>query len=205
MADDGLRLEVTVTGSEAAAARLRAAQATLAGAIQEGLDAVTVMLAGAVKENLSGVPGFPQWRTGRLSRSILAQSAVQQGEARWVGAVGPAGEVGYGRVLELGGTVPAHDIYPRVKQALAWPASGFAKLTYAQALGRRATPKQAQRAALRAHRTQAGAFAFAMHVHQEARYQRPIPYLAPTFEERKGDVAVLMRSRIVTALRAARG
>jgi hypothetical protein len=197
-----ITIRASIKDVTAAVNAIKARAASIQTSIPRALDAGALVLAARIKRNLNGAPGFPQWRTGRLQRGIVAVPAAPVGD-HFEAAVGPVAQVPYGKILELGGTVPEHDIYPRIKRVLAWPNSGFALMAHENAMLSRKTPKQAQAAAIRASRRgNTGGFAFAMHVHQKSRFQRAIPYLAPSYQEAKGDVAVAIRSRLLRVVRA---
>jgi hypothetical protein len=149
-----------------------------------------------------GNPGFPRRVTGALSRSVRSFAEKTEFGAR--GVVGIEHTVRYARILELGGTQPARDIYPRRRRFLRW-TTGMTHRAGEAAMDFGLTSKQAHGAPRtrrgRAKERPDTVFVGKKGVHQPARYQRPIPFLGPAFEGERPEIERTLRSRIAAALR----
>lgn len=188
-----MSLEIKIVGAEEAKRRLDTLSKRVAYALKFTTDDSTRVLQTRIKESFGG-PGFPRVNTGRLRRAIHKIPA-RKTEDGWQGQVGVLALVPYGRILELGGTIPAHDIYPVRKQALRW-SGGVTALSNLVALSFGVTRKQG--AAGRAY--EPSDVHFAKHVHQEARQQRAIPFLAPAMEAERENIRALFAERVREAL-----
>lgn len=184
----------TLKGLDSVKAQVRAATAA-------GVSNIAVRLIGNVKRGLhSGIPGRPRSRTGAAGLSGGIMAPVEEATNGFRINLGVDARIPYARILEEGGTQPARDIYPKRAQALMWIASGGGRAVYHATLAAGKTYKRARRLG-----TSAGgntSLAFAKHVHQPARYQRAMPYLAPEVDDMQasGLMQRIIRRQIDAAL-----
>jgi len=117
MLDLGFRLE------DQELQRLRRNAATVGPALGQAMTKVRLRIVERImKSKLEGQ--VLRHVTGALSRSIAEGGAAQTGQTGPLSARAVVGtKLPYGRFWELGGTIPAREIYPRNKAALFWPGA----------------------------------------------------------------------------------
>jgi phage gpG-like protein len=110
-----------VTGQEAVVARLRSFTPEVTSRLLPTIHGILVDLQRhVVADKLHG--GNPlHSRSGRLAGNINI-SPIQTSEMSIKGSVGT--NVVYAAIHEYGGTIPAHDVFPKNKQALAFNWKG---------------------------------------------------------------------------------
>lgn len=195
---------VTLVGNKEAVKKLNSKIAKVRKGMRRGARDTRIAIAGKVKESF-GRTGRPRRGTGRLSRAIRSYDEARADAIYAV--VGVHASVPYGRILELGGDIPAHDVFPVRKKALAW-TTGLTRLGQLSALGFGVTRRQAFRLGTsRKGKFRRGKFIdpgdvrFAKRVHIPARSQRAIPFLRPGFEEDRPNISGRFERRVLEALK----
>ena len=121
---------VTLVGDSDLVARLSSMPTQVAAALRSKIEVLTIQLqAHIVRDKLHGQ--VLHQRSGQLARSI--QRRVDATVLAVYGFVFSAGDVKYAGIHEFGGKTPAHDIYPKKAQALAFAMGGktvFAKVVH---------------------------------------------------------------------------
>jgi phage gpG-like protein len=145
------RITIGITGT--APEKLKAAQRKLRPALRQGMIELMNDIWRRAQQKVSGP--VLRVRSGHLRRS-MGPPTVTLTETGAVGALGVRAV--YGAIHEFGGTIPAHDIVPRFRKALRFPA---------RQLGGRSRD----------------GFIFAKRVHMPAITMPARPYLRPSFEE----------------------
>lgn len=113
-------LKIEIVGREAINAKLTLLPDNIHRSLVRKINALVQMLATRVRQKLSGE--VLHVRSGDLRGSI--HTKVTETTTSVKGTVYSAGDVKYARIHEYGGTIPAHDIVPNKKKALAFIVDG---------------------------------------------------------------------------------
>jgi hypothetical protein len=155
-----------------------------------------------------GQTGRPRRGTGALSRGVVDD--IEELSGVIVGRVGVLAIVPYGRILELGGTIPEHRVAPIRAKVLRW-VTGVTRLGQLAGLGFGVTRRQASGAGRKFSKSDvfdpsdvhwfrpSASKAF---LTIPARYQRAIPYLRPSMQEEIPLMPGTYRRHLVEGLKA---
>jgi len=131
-------IEIRIKGDKEMARKFKEGAKRAQSTIYKSMQKITSFLAGYVKrQKLTGQ--VLRVRTGRLRNSITSKVEVKGNEV--IGRVGT--NVEYGRIWELGGTIPAYTIRPKRAMALKFEVAGdvvFCKRVYQPARQVKARP-----------------------------------------------------------------
>lgn len=205
-------ITIDIVGTDLALATLRSYSGSVRRGARIAMNKSALRILGRTKQGF-GQTGRPQRRSGALSRSIVRVISNEEGAI--VGQVGSTMpyKTGYAAQLEKGGPVPAMTITAKKGKALVF-FKGFAGITYRAHLAAGMQVKSAIAETRKTHhigkfvnseysaggavhkfryfqsgRGQAGNIVFARSVKIPARYQRAMPYLRPSFEAERPQIA----------------
>jgi hypothetical protein len=203
---EGTRFAIRIEGADQALVKVGEKRLAVLNAMHESLVRSSLKIRGTVI-SLIGQPGFPRFGTGRLSRAVRSFAERTSFGSRAV--IGVESKVPYCRILELGGMQPARDIAPVRKRALRW-VTGTSRLGMLAQLDFGSTRRQAFRSGKKFRKSdvfQRSDVHFfrptsrKRSIHQNARYQRAIPYFGPGFEVERAGVSADLKMRLAAALK----